>query len=230
MGGGAHGGPRAVIFDCDGVIADSEPLHLRVFREVLAPLDITIDDAEYSARYLGLDDRGVFTEVLRAHGRAPTPADVAALVADKARRFLSVLEAEVRIYPGVRAFVERLAGLPLAVVSGALRTEVELILARAGIGSAFALIVAAEDVRAGKPDPEGFLAALTGLRRLDAALEATACVAVEDSIAGVDAACRAGMRCLAVTNSYSAAELRGADRVVGTLEGLTLDDVRRLFV
>src|SRR5437867_4442909 len=66
--------PRAVLFDCDGVIADSEPLHLRLFQEVLAPLGIAVSPAEYADRYLGYDDRGVFTEVLRAHGRVPAPA------------------------------------------------------------------------------------------------------------------------------------------------------------
>ena len=157
-------GPRAVLFDCDGVIVDSEPLHLRAFQEVLAPLGITITPAEYVARYLGFDDRGVFTEALRACGREPAPGDIAALIAEKARRFRGVLERDTSIYPGVTALVRALAGVPLAVVSGALRDEIELILGRAGIREAFSTVVAAEDVRAGKPDPEGFLRACTTLR------------------------------------------------------------------
>ena len=222
-------GPRAVIFDCDGVIADSEPLHLRVFRAVLAPRGIAISSAEYAERYLGLDDRGVFAEALRVHGSAPAAGEVGALVVEKARRFRSVLEAEVRIYPGVVAFVRSLTGVPLAVASGALRDEVELILSRAGIRDAFAAVVAAEDVTAGKPDPEGFLRALAALEREAGAIAPAACLVVEDSIAGVEAACRAGMRCLAVANSYPAAELTAADLVVLTLEGMTLERVRALF-
>jgi beta-phosphoglucomutase len=222
-------GPRAVIFDCDGVIADSEPLHLRVFQAVLAPLGITMTGATYAERYLGLDDRGVFTEALRARGRVPAAGEVATLVAEKARRFRSVLEAEVCIYPGVVAFVRSLAGVPLAVASGALRDEVELILARAGIGDAFAAVVAAEDVAAGKPDPEGFLRALAALEHEVGAIAPGACLVVEDSIAGLEAARRAGMRCLAVTNSYTAADLAAADLVVPTLEGMTLERVRALF-
>ncbi len=213
-----------------GQIADSEPLHLRAFQDVLAPLGITITPAEYVDRYLGLDDRGVFVEALRAHGRTPDPATVASLMTTKAVGFRRVLERETRIYPGVVEFVRVVAALPLAVVSGALRDEIEIILRRAGVRDAFRVIVGAEDVAAGKPDPEGFLRALGELGRAGETVAAAECLVVEDSLAGLDAARRAGMRRLAVTNSYPAAELRPlADLVVPTLTGVTLADVRRLF-
>jgi len=209
----AINGPRAVLFDCDGVIADSEPLHLRAFRDVLAPLGITITDEEYTDRYLGRDDREL----------------VATLIAAKARGFRRVLETETRIYPGVVDFIRALAGVPLAVVSGALRNEVEIILRCAGVREAFAAIVGAEDVPAGKPDPEGFLRALGVLGGSDA-IEPRTCLVVEDSLAGLEAATRAGMRRLAVTNSYPASQLRPlADLVVPSLAGLTLARVRQLF-
>jgi beta-phosphoglucomutase len=224
------GGPQAVLFDCDGVIADSEPLHLRVFQEVLAPLGIAITPDEYATRYLGLDDRGVFTEALHAHGRPADETVVGALVRRKAARFRGVLESEMRIYPGVVGFVRALAGVPLAVVSGALRAEVEIILRHAGIRDAFAVIVAAEDVDAGKPDPEGFVRALQRLRLPRGAIAPAQCLVVEDSLAGLEAARRAGMRRLAVTNSYPAVELRdAADLVVPSLEGLTLAAARAIF-
>jgi HAD superfamily hydrolase (TIGR01509 family) len=222
-------GPHAVIFDCDGVLADTEPLHLWAFREVLAPLGLTIGDAEYSERYLGFDDRGFFDAILRARGRAVAPAEIARLIAEKARRLRSVLEAETRVYPGVVDFVRSLKGIPLAVASGALRAEVEIVLGCAGIGDAFAAVVAAEDVRAGKPDPEGFLLALAALDGGAGVLTPNGCLVVEDSHAGVEAARRAGMRCLAVTNSHPAVALGAADLVVPTLEGLTLARVRSLF-
>jgi beta-phosphoglucomutase len=223
-------GPRAVLFDCDGVIADSEPLHLRAFQEVLAPLGITITPEEYVARYLGFDDRGVFIEVLRSHQRALDLETVAVLMARKAERFRRILEREARIYPGVATFVRSLAGLPLAVVSGALREEIELILTYAGIRDAFTAIVAAEDVRAGKPDPEGFLRALEALGGAERAIAPESCLVVEDSLAGLEAARRAGMRRLAVSNSYTAAQLRdAADLVVPTLEGLGAAHVRPIF-
>ena len=218
-----------MLFDCDGVIADSEPLHLRAFQEVLAPLGIGITPREYVDRYLGLDDRGVFTEALRAAGRAGDASTVATLMRAKAERFRRVLETDVPIYPGAVALVRTLAGVPLAVVSGALRDEIATILRRAGVADAFRAIVGAEDVERGKPDPEGFLRALDVLRADAPTLRAAECVVVEDSIAGLEAAMRAGMRRLAVTTSHPAAELAAlADLVVPTLEHVTVAQLRAL--
>jgi len=222
--------PRAVLFDCDGVLADSEPLHLRAFQHVLAPLGITLTPEAYVADYLGFDDRDVFTEALHAAGHPASAADIEALMRRKAVGFRRILESEVRIYPGVTAFVSACAGLPLAVVSGALREEIEIVLQRAGIRAAFTTIVAAEDVVAGKPDPEGYLRGLAALRQAVGPIAAAECLVVEDSLAGLEAARRAGMRRLAVTNSYRADHLRDAsDLVVSTLEGLTLGSLRPLF-
>lgn len=223
-------GPRAVLFDCDGVIADSEPLHLRAFQEVLAPRGIGITPKEYVDRYLGLDDRGVFTEALRTHGEPVDDATVAALMATKAARFRRMLATDTRIYPGVVEVVRAFADVPLAVVSGALREEIELILHAAGIRDAFAAIVAAEDVVAGKPDPEGFVRARALLEKVRDTIPPSACLVVEDSLAGLEAATAAGMRRLAVANSYSAAELAPlADLVVPTLAGIDVERVRALF-
>ncbi len=223
-------GPRAVLFDCDGILADSEPLHLRAFQEVLAPLGIMLTQEVYVADYLGYDDRGVFTEALRVAGHAASAADIGALMRRKAIGFRRLLDDELRIYPGVATFVSRCAGLPLAVVSGALREEVEIILRRAGIRDAFTAIVAAEDVTEGKPDPEGYLHALGLLRESAGPLDAAECLVVEDSLAGLEAARRAGMRRLAITNSARAEDLHGAaDLVLSTLEGVSLEQLRRLF-
>ncbi len=223
-------GPRAVLFDCDGILADSEPLHLHAFQTILAPLGITLTREAYVADYLGFDDRGVFVEVLRAAGRSPSDGEIRALMRRKAVAFRRILERDVPIYPGVAAFVALCAGLPLAVVSGALREEIGIILRHAGIAAAFTAIVAAEDVAEGKPDPEGYLRALTALRAAAGPIAASECLVVEDSLAGLEAARRAGMRRLAVTNSYPAHELRAAaDLVVSTLEGLTLARLRPLF-
>jgi beta-phosphoglucomutase len=221
---------RAVLFDCDGVIADDEPLHLRGFQEALAPLGITVSPSEYTERYLGFDDRGAFTEMLRDHGRAPDRAEIDGLIARKAAWFRVAL-ADAPIYPGVVELVRQLAGMPLAVASGALRHEVEIILARAGIREHFAVVVTAEDVAAGKPDPAPFLEALAALNAgaVASPIAPADCLVIEDSLAGIEAAKRAGMRCLAVTNSYPAAELQAADRVVATLAGLVVDDLHALF-
>ncbi len=215
---------RAVIFDCDGVLADTEPLHLQVFNQVLAALGIAISSSQYAAHYLGSDDREAFRRALTLHGIDVTASRIEQLTADKAVRFRDVLAAEVRIYPGVVAFVRSLDGRPAAVASGARREEVDVVLRRAGLADAFAAVVAAEDVAAGKPDPEPFLTALARLAG-SGAIDPAECLVVEDSVVGVTAARRAGMRCLAITNSYDRDALADADLVVPSLAGLTLADV-----
>lgn len=216
--------PAAVIFDFDGIIVDTEPLHLVAFRAVLEPRGIPLSDAEYWERYLGFDDRDAITTALTSAGREPAPACVATLMAEKAERFLHSVRAGVPLFPGVEAFVRAAARHgPLAIGSGALRAEIELILETVGLREAFAVIVSAEDVTHGKPDPETYLRALAALRSRQPALAPEACLVVEDSAAGVAAAKAAGMRCVAVTNSSPAAALADADLVVESLEELQWD-------
>lgn len=220
-------GIAAVIFDCDGVLADTEPLHLAAFNRVLAPLGIFITEEDYSAEYLGFDDRDAFGHALRRHGRAATSSAIERLVTAKAALFTAILEADCRIYDGVREFVRSLGDTPRAVASGARRDEVMIVLRAAGLSEAIRVVVAMEDVAAGKPDPEPFLTALAALNRGRTTILPAECLVVEDSVLGVEAARRAGMRCIAVTNSYPAGRLAVADLVVSSLVGLTLNDLRQ---
>jgi len=220
---------RAAIFDCDGVLADTEPLHLRVYNQMLAPLGVVVTADQYAAHLLGLPDREAFAAILTAAGREALPAAVTRLAEDKARAFAAVLSRELRIYPGVAAFVRSLGGAPCAVASGALRSEIEAILRGAMLSDAFSVIVAAGDVPSGKPDPAPFLAALAALRARFGPLAPEECLVVEDSVVGVTAARRAGMRCLAVTNSYDAAALADANLVVSSLAGLRWNDLPTLL-
>jgi len=223
-------GPRAIIFDFDGVIADSEPLHLAAFQQALEPEGIILTTEAYYADYLGYDDYDAIVAALREAKRPPTEESVQRLMAAKAEHFLALVREGVRILPGVPAFV-RLAATraPLAVASGALRREIELILAYAGLRKAFEAIVSAEDVSEGKPAPESFLLALERLKERAPNLVPDACLVIEDSRAGIEAARRAGMRCLAVTNSYPASELGAADVVVPSLEKVEWERVSALF-
>lgn len=214
----------AIVFDFDGVIVDTEPLHLAAFRAVFEPEGIPITDEEYYESYLGYDDRDAVTAALSNAGRTPTEADVARLMARKAERFLEAVRGGVALFPGVASFVRAAAARgPLAIGSGALRAEIELILEAVGLRAAFETIVSADDVRHGKPDPETYLRALGGLRGRRPELAPADCLVVEDSAAGVLAARRAGMRCLAVTNSSPAEALAGADAIVHTLEAVPWD-------
>lgn len=217
---------RAVIFDCDGVLADTEPLHLQAFNAVLAPLGITLTPADYAASYLGLDDRDAFALALERAGLTTVRVDD--LVATKARCFRPLLAAGVRIYAGVVPLVRSLAPLALGVASGARREEIAIVLAHAGLTGAFEVIVAAEDVVAGKPHPEPYLTALAGLNRAGRAIAPAECVVVEDSRVGILAARTAGMRCLAISNSYDAPALGEADRVVASLAEVGRSDLERL--
>ncbi|MGE0104609.1 MAG: HAD family hydrolase [Blastocatellales bacterium] len=212
---------KAIIFDFNGVIVDDEPLHLELFRKVMAEEGLELTDEEYHEKYLGFDDRGCFTAALTDLGRPGSDAGyIEELIDRKAVYYRDAIEERFLIFPGVIELIGLVRrSYPLAIASGALRSEIELVLERGGIRDAFGPIIAAEDVAACKPDPEGYLRALDELRATTASLQPSQCLVIEDSIAGVEAARRAGMRCLAVTNSYSAAELAAADWIRETLAG-----------
>lgn len=215
---------RATLFDFNGVLVDDEHVHLAAFREVLArpPLGIHVSDAEYAERYLGYDDRGAFEAMLRDAGRTPTTEEVAALVAAKVPVYLRLATTQLRIFPGAADVVRRAAARgTVAIVSGALRHEIEHALGVLGVRDEVAFIVSAEDTRACKPDPEGYLLGKRALAE-QGHDEAKGVVVIEDSIAGVEAAKAAGLRCAAVEHSYPAARLRaaGADVVVPRLADL----------
>lgn len=208
---------KAIIFDFNGVIVNDEPLHLELIRQVLQGEGISISGEQCRAHCLGVPDFAGFQSVLTEQGRAVETAYVNQLIARKAARYLQAIRERDLLFPGVHELVQRLAGqFPLAVVSGALRQEVEFVLARGGLRDAFRVIVTAEDVRQGKPHPEGFLKGLNLLAQAGT-IKPHECMVLEDSVAGVAAAKRAGMFCVAVTNSYPATALQLADVIVSDL-------------
>jgi HAD superfamily hydrolase (TIGR01509 family) len=224
---------RAVIFDFDGIIADSEPIHFAVFQRVLGELGFFLSREEYYGSYLGYDDKGCFTAFLRERGRTPTPTEIDELVQRKAAAYLDYIRRYPTVFPGVREFVKEAAErYRLAICSGALRHEIEFILEQAGIRKEFMHITSAEDVVHGKPHPEGFLHALAALNRNGSRPPCTAahCLVIEDSIPGIRGAHAAGMKVLAVANTHAEAELSEADLVATSLADLSCVEVeRRLF-
>jgi len=222
---------RAVIFDFDGVITDSEILHFRAFNAVLAPHGFELSKHEYYKDYLGLADKDCFKTLIGEGRLRIQETHIPALIQQKTRVFEKLARTEGRIIEGVREFLGLLTGaqVPIAICSGALRPEIELILEEAGLRDSFDVIVSAEEVRRGKPDPEGFLLALQKLNDVwPDPIAPECCIVVEDSHWGLQAARAAGMRTVAVTNTYDAAQLKQADRVVHRLDDLTLDDLRRI--
>lgn len=210
---------RAVVFDFDGVIADSEPLHLRALQEAIAPLGMTIERSEYYERYLGYDDMGAFSAIAADRGVELTQEGLRALIAAKSVIYQSLLTGSGVLYPGAPACVERLASrYPLGIASGALRHEIQTILRAGALDGHFRFIVASGDTPTGKPAPDPYLraASLHGLPPPD-------CVAIEDSRWGIESALSAGMRCIGITHTYPASELSSADLIVNRLEDLTSD-------
>jgi HAD superfamily hydrolase (TIGR01509 family) len=215
---------RAVIFDFNGIIVDDEPIHFKLFQRVLGEEGITLTEEAYYARYLGFDDRGAFTGGFRDGNRSLTDEKLTELIDRKAAYYQQAIRDHVAIFPGVKKLVYELAPrVPLAVASGALRHEITTILKTAGLLNCFQAVVSAEDVKQGKPEPEIFLTVLAKLNAgVTPPIEPADCVVIEDSKEGIRGARRAGMKCLAVTNSHPEEVLREANAVVKSLEDVKL--------
>lgn len=220
--------PDAIIFDFDGVIVDSEPLHWRAFQRVLTPCGFSFSWEKYLEDYVGLDDRGAFRAAFLAIGRSLDDGRLAELIARKAEAFQEEAAHGVIPYPGVVELVlESVRSRPTALCSGALRSDILPVLDSLGLAGIFPVMVSAEEVSVSKPDPESYRLALRRLEELfpGRPLRPEVCLAIEDTPAGIASARGAGLSVLAVTNNFPAEKLRGAHRVVSTLEGMMLDDL-----
>ena len=219
----------AIIFDFDGVIADTEPLHFAGFRLTLAEIGIDLTESDYYANYLGFDDRGCFLAALTEHQRPTDPSVIAELMQRKAEAYLESVKDHLVIFPGVREFVQEAAATyPLAIASGALRHEIEFILEQAGLRKEFLHITGAEDVTKGKPDPQPFLHALDALNRQRPGriIVPESCLVIEDSIPGLRGAKTAGMKVLAVSNTHTIQDLHEAHAVAPSLTQAHLSELR----
>jgi beta-phosphoglucomutase-like phosphatase (HAD superfamily) len=234
-------GIGAVIFDFNGVLVDDESVHCALFQEVLAQEEVTITERDYHERYLGYDDRGCFDAALKDAGQQVDRARLDDLIARKARRYVEVAERGLRFFPAAAETLRAIAARwPVAINSGALRPEIEYALRRLGCLDRVAAIISAEDTDKCKPDPEGYRLAFEALRargRADRNGDATerlspsACLVIEDSLAGIASAKGAGMRAVGVSTTYDADQLReaGADDVVETLAAFTPEWIERRF-
>jgi beta-phosphoglucomutase len=222
---------RAVVFDFDGVIANTEPLHFRAFRDVLAQEAVVLTEADYYSRYLGYDDVGAFSAIATDRGVQWDPGHLARLVARKSARLEALEGAASVLFPGAAAAIRRMAGeCPLAIASGALRAEIMHVLNREDLAGFFPVVVAAEDTPTSKPAPEPYLravermAAATGV-----ALDPSDCVAIEDSRWGLESARSAGLRTVGITHTYPADTLtHAAEAVIHHLDQLTWELLAKL--
>lgn len=227
---------RAILFDFNGVLVDDEPLHFELFGKVLGEEGIELSKSDYYEHYLGYDDRACFEAIFERLGRALNLGLLMRLITRKSTYYQQVIHQQgYPFFPGAVELVRDCAAadLMLGVVSGALHEEVEGALRQEDLLSCFKVLVTADEVQRSKPDPEGYQLGLEGLNsrpplpgRLVHPHEV---LAIEDSPAGLEAAASLGMATLAVTQTYGAELLTGADAVTDDVAGLTAARIRELY-
>lgn len=197
----------AVIFDMDGVIVDSEPLHECAFLDTFAQIGWAESHGIHFPDYYGRSDQAVWLDFIAAHRPPHTLAELSRM---KQERFLQMLRAKRPIFPAVPELVTALASRgPIAVASGSNHTVISAVLDLSGLRQHFRAVVSADDVPRGKPAPDIFLRAAELL-----GVPPAECVVIEDSVAGVAAGRAAGMKVIGITNSVPADTLREAHATV----------------
>ena len=221
---------RAIIFDFDGVIVDSEGLIFNLTREMAAQEGWTVSEEEYYRDYLALDDRGLLEHLFQTHGKPLSHERRDELIDWKFRAYQAIIREGLPPIAGADAFVRECAArYPLAIASGSLRVEIEHLLIKMNLRECFQVLATADDCLQSKPDPEVYRLAVKRLSSLPAfanePLLASDCLAIEDAPLGVVAAQRAGLRCLALTHSRPAEELRHADWVAKEFAEVDLNQI-----
>ena len=199
---------KAVLFDFNGIIINDEPLHDRLIEQLLIEENLRAKPEELREFCLGRSDRVCLRDLLTHRGRMVNDEYLEKLIHRKTQAYCQQIEAleELPIYPGVQEFVSKLHGaeLKMAVVSGALRSEIELILNRVNIAEYFSVIVGGDDITTSKPDPEGYLLAVERLNQKypELNLHPSECLAIEDTFPGIHAAQDAKIAVVGVAHTY----------------------------
>jgi beta-phosphoglucomutase len=213
--------PLAILFDFDGVIVNSEPLHFYAFHKVLAHEGVELSEQEYYQELIGFDDRGAFRHLFEKRKVAIEPKDLSRLMTRKSEVVMELIEEnKYHALPGVEEFVRGLwRHYPLAICSGALREEIEAMLEGVSLRDCFTLIIAAEDVTVGKPDPAGYLKCMNELsQKLEIPLQPADCLVIEDAPSVIKTTAAVGFQTLGVATSHSLEQLAEARWKVKTLK------------
>ena len=219
--------PHAVLFDFDGVIVNSEPLHFLAFHEVLAAEKIELTESEYYQELIGFDDKGAFRHIFQLRARELDPKTFLRVMTRKSEVMMELIQRrKLEALPGAEEFVRSLwRHCPLAIVSGALREEIEAMLEGVALRDCFTLITAAEDVDVGKPDPRGYVLTAKQLsEKSKRELRPADCLIVEDAPTVIREVKKLGYPTLAVASSYPPEKLGDADWVVRSLRS---EDVKK---
>jgi beta-phosphoglucomutase family hydrolase len=212
---------KAVLWDMDGVIADSGPYHLAAWQEIFGKRGVKFTTEDFK-HIFGLRNDNIIRKTL---GKELTQAEVEAIAREKEETFRRIAGRKIKPLPGALELLRLIKkqGLSMAIASSAPVENIELVTGTLGIADCFQALVTGHDVTEGKPNPQVFLLAAQRL-----GVEPANCLVIEDAVAGVTAAKRAGMYCLAVANNHSRQKLAEADLIVDTLEAVTMEDIKRL--
>lgn len=216
--------PKAFFFDFDGVIVDSEKIHMAAARQMSKSAGIDFSEKYYFDVLLGFDDVGLFERLWQDNGRKLSADERRQLITGKNQAFLELVKSQVVYFQGVMDFIARLheRNIPLAIVSGALRSEIDACLVPANLDSRFRFIVSADDCQNSKPDPEPYRQAVARMQSFIPGLLPENCWAIEDSPAGVESARDAGIQVIGITHSVAAGELQEAHAVVKSFEEIEI--------
>lgn len=228
---------KAVLFDFNGVIINDEPIHQQLIADILITENLRPNPPEFQKFCLGRTDRDCLRDLLTYRGRYVNDNYLKQLIYRKSIAYRQKIENldELPIYPALQDLLIKIraAQLKIAIVSGAIREEIEMILNRIGITEYFSLIVAGDEVSISKPDPEGYLLAVERLKQQypELNLQASECLVIEDSLAGIEAGKRAGIPVVGVAHSYPFHILqRRANWVIDYLSDLDLDRVQEIYM
>ena len=213
---------KADIWDMDGVIADTASYHFKAWQEVFHGRGVNYTEGDFR-RNFGKRNDSIIRDIL---GEETPQSEVDTITREKEETFRKVIGQDIKPFPGAVELLKSLRehGFRLALASSAPIENIRIITEGLGIDNYFHSIVTGRDVAEGKPSPQGFLLAAQKL-----GVEPKDCIVIEDAIAGVTACNRAGMRCIAVTNTHPGEKLAEADLVVDSLGEVAVDDLEELF-
>ena len=224
-------GLQAVVFDFDGVLANSEPLHLRAYQSVLSRHGIALSAQEYYQLYVGYDDETVFQAIATDRGIPADGSWVEGVIREKTSTVQELLALNSPLFPGASASVRALASrVPVAVCSGAMRHEIVQVLEAGGLIDAFTAIVAAGETPRGKPAPDPYRRAVELMgAAVGRSLEPSRVVAVEDTMQGLTSARAAGLRLVAVATTFRPEAFEDAALVLPDISAVTYDGLNALW-
>lgn len=213
---------EAVLWDLDGVIADTADYHYRAWQYVFGQRGVEFTREDFMSHFGQRHD----TIIRFALGGDISPEEFDVVTREKQEKYRRIVADHIKPLPGAVELIKSLNNrrIKTAIASSAPLENIEIILRGLGIADCFQAVAWGTEVPEGKPSPQVFLRAAQKL-----GVEARNCVVIEDAIAGVAAAKKAGMKCIAVTNSHPISHLRKADLIVNTLEAIDIDDIEGLF-